>query len=84
MNRKIVKNDMEKAFYEMGVADHAAREEASTMEKLLEMLSILYINNVITASRYTHLESLLLSKDGESKVLGARIIQSLHKKEIVL
>jgi hypothetical protein len=62
----------------------AQDQESKIVEKLLEILSTLYIDNTITAKRYAQLEQLLLSDDKESQVLAGRIIKSLYKKEIVL
>ena len=62
----------------------AQDQESKIIEKLLEILSILYIENTITAKRYTELERLLFSDDKESQVLAGQIIKSLYKKEIVL
>ena len=59
-------------------------QEAKVVEMLLEVLSTLYIEKIITAKRYTELEQLLLSDDLESKVLATQIIKSLYKKEIVI
>lgn len=59
-------------------------QESKIIEKLLEILSTLYIENTITAKRYGELERLLFSDDKESQVLAGQIIKSLYKKEIVL
>lgn len=62
----------------------AQDQESKIIEKLLEILSTLYIDNTITAKRYGELERLLFSDDKESQVLAGQIIKSLYKKEIVL
>jgi hypothetical protein len=80
VSRLVMNGTVLREVSELMASDH----EAEVIEKLLEVLSTLYIEDTINAKRYAELERLLLSDDSESKVLGGKIIKSLYAKEIVL